>query len=62
MSYERFLDNLGKLDWFYGMSDDPRVYREGSQDLRDYRELAEANGPEWVASFDKEQEKHRITS
>tara|TARA_R110000737_G_scaffold119060_1_gene151498 strand:- start:68 stop:283 length:216 start_codon:yes stop_codon:yes gene_type:complete len=62
MTFSDYLLNLTRLDWFYGMSDDPRAYREGSQQVRAYRELGKTNGPEWVASFDKEQEKHRITS
>ena len=57
---EEFARSLPLIDWYFQMSDDPRAYRRGEEQVRSYRELAEANGVEWVEAFKAEQKKHRI--
>ena len=60
MTFEEFTRNLPLIDWFYNMSDDPRAYREGCDQVRNWRELAETKGEKWIEAFDTEQKKHRI--
>jgi hypothetical protein len=62
MSFESFLQNLTRLDWFYQMSDDHRAYTRGRQACNDYRELAESNGPKWVDAYLAESKKHQVSS
>ena len=60
MTFEQFVTNLPKLDWFYNMSDDHQVYLRGSRQIQRYRDLAVAMGGEWQEAFKKESEKHTI--
>ena len=60
MTYEEFVAALPLIDWYYGMSDDPRAYREGKAQVQRYRDLAIAMGGEWQEAFKNQQEKHRI--
>jgi hypothetical protein len=60
MTFEEFVLNLTKLDWYYNMSDDHRAYNRGRLACASYRELAESKGPEWVEAYKAESAKHRI--
>ena len=60
MTFEQFVANLPKLDWFYNMSDDHQAYLRGSRQIQSYRDLATAMGGEWQEAFKKESDKHRI--
>ena len=57
MSFDRFLENLPKLDWFYNYSDDGDVYERGRRLIERYLKLAEYKGPEWFKAF--VEERHR---
>jgi len=57
MSFDRFLENLPKLDWFYNYSDDGDVYERGRRLVARYRKLAEDKGPKWVSAFVEEKQK-----
>jgi hypothetical protein len=60
MTFETFVANLPRIDWYYNMSDDPRAYRAGKAQVQRYRDLAIAMGGEWQEAFKAQEEKHRI--
>ena len=59
MTFEEFTPRLPRLDWYYMMAEGDAYYR-GRETVAYYRELAEENGPEWVAAFEAERKKNRI--
>ena len=58
MTFEEFSSQLPYIDWYYYMSDDPRAYRAGRDQVQHYRDLAIAMGGEWQGAFKNEEEKH----
>ena len=60
MTFDEYVANLPRIDWYYNMSDDPGAYRRGAEQVKRYEKMAEENGPEWQAAFDEQWEKHRI--
>ena len=61
ITLEEFTQKIKNLDWFYNMSDDHRAYNRGREACAYYRDMAEANGPEWVEAYKAESAKHVIT-
>lgn len=61
MSFEKFLQNITRLDWHYRMSDDSNAYARGRKNYEDYRELATQNGTKWIKAFADESKKHSIS-
>lgn len=60
ITIEEFKSDLLHLDWYYMMSDDNTAYERGRTQLNVYREMAEANGPEWVQLFDETKAKNSL--
>ena len=50
---EEFTERLKRLDWYYHMSDDPRVYREGDAQREYYQSLV-SKGKEWQDAWDRQ--------
>jgi hypothetical protein len=60
MTFDQFVLNLTKLDWYYNMSDDHQAYLRGQRSVQSYRDLAIAKGGKWQEAFKAESDKHRI--
>ena len=60
MTLDEFIEIIPNLDWVYNMSDDHAAYNRGRKACAYYRDLAEANGPEWVEAYKAESAKHVI--
>ena len=60
MTFEQFVENLPRLDWYYNMSDDSRAYNRGRLQVQSYRDLAASKGDEWLEAFKTESRKWTI--
>ena len=61
MTAKEYEKELRGVDWYYFMSSDSRVNREGQQNWRRVEAIAKDSGdPELIAMFEREKRNHRI--